>query len=486
MILSAICAALWAGGCAYADDVSRPAALLVQQCQALLLDCTIAAQLRELQRYPLCSLETGQPVAVAELLARMAEGASQLVITYMNGIFNAEMCLRTQIDIVAGSQQQLLALSAAVTRPALMHSSATEPPGSVQQLVPAAYKGAALLANVAMISTAALDEHPSSICQPAALAATVASGAVAVLVFAPLDSSSGRRPLNIERNMPGCMQYTAHATRFLHVLAQQLCKKNRANAQAARFALVTEEVAQSLVKLLLWLSEPTTAVAIASGVLAEALPALRLMAGDEGMRQVLAAENGAHAWEPVSAALWRRLPRRLAARLMPDLDSISAAVAGSSALAAGSVPVDAAAVAAADAAMAELLQVQPASWCWDWQTDATEPLLWCNCSVFRQHFDCWLLSEKFDKDSELFLMLYYFGMHWNYNHWSFSLADVWMDPLITVFATAGGNVGGRKHSWPGQQWWQEAQWQSWEEGRQEMICWAHAELSRACLSCLLS
>ncbi len=216
MIFSAIGVALWAGGFEMPDDISRPAALMLQQCQALMVDSTIAAQLRERQRYPMCSLATTQPLAIAESLARLAEGALELVITYVDGIFNAEIFLETQkIDIVAGSQQQLLALSAAVTRPAPMQGLTTEPPGSVQQLVPAAYKGAALLANVAVISAAALDKNPSSICQPAGLAATVAAGAVAVLAFAPSDSSSGRRPPNIEQYMPGCMQYARHAAGFL-------------------------------------------------------------------------------------------------------------------------------------------------------------------------------------------------------------------------------------------------------------------------------
>ncbi len=382
-IHSAIHTALWVGGCAYADDIFRPAALLLQQCEALLVDSPIVAQLRVRQRRPLCSLQT-RPIAVATMLAYWAEGASGLVINHIQLAFNADTRPHPQNCIVAASQQQLLALSAAVTRTARVHRLGTEPPRAAQQPGPAAYKGASLLADVAMISASALHEHPSSICQPAGLAATVASGAVAVLAFAPCDSSSRKRPVNIEQYMPGCMEYATKAAKFLHVLAQQLRKHSRANAEAARFALVSEEVAQSLVQLLLWLSEPTTAVATASGVLAEALPALWLMGADEGMRQILAAADGAHAWEPVSAALRRRLPRRMAARFLPDLDRISAVVAGSTARATGSVP-DNAAVAAADAAMARLMQVQPASPHRKGQTDATESLIWCNCSVLREH-----------------------------------------------------------------------------------------------------
>ncbi len=111
------------------------------------------------------------------------------------------------------------------------------------------------------------------------------------MAFAALDSSSGARPPGIDANIPGCMQYAAHAVSFLHVLAQQLLKPNRANAKAARAAVTTCGAAQSLVRLLLWLLKPTTAIATASGVLAEALPALRLMAADEEMRRELAAEG---------------------------------------------------------------------------------------------------------------------------------------------------------------------------------------------------
>ncbi len=152
-ILGAITAAWWAGGIGMADDISRPAAFLLQQCQALLVDSKIAAQLRERQRYPLCSLATSQSPAGAELLARLAGSASELLIGCMDGIFHAEMCLHTQGGIVAASQQQLLALSTAVKRPALMYGLVTEPPGSVQQLVPAAYASAFLLASWLSSST---------------------------------------------------------------------------------------------------------------------------------------------------------------------------------------------------------------------------------------------------------------------------------------------------------------------------------------------
>ena len=153
------------------------------------------------------------------------------------------------------------------------------------------------------------------------------------------------------------MEYAAHAAKYMHVLAQQLLKPSRSNARAVKTALTAQGAAQSLVRLLLWLSDPTTAVATASGVLEEALPALRLMAADKDTGQVLPAVGGLHEWEPVAAALQRRLPRRMAARFLPEVDRVTAAVAGRDAHVLGGASGDTAAIAAAEAAMAELLQV---------------------------------------------------------------------------------------------------------------------------------
>ncbi len=59
-----------------------------------------------------------------------------------------------------------------------------------------------------------------------------------------------------------------------------------------------------------------------------ALPALAAVAaGDEEARSHLAAEGGPHEWAPVAAALHRRLPRRMAARFLPEVDCVTAAVA---------------------------------------------------------------------------------------------------------------------------------------------------------------
>ncbi len=239
--------------------------------------------------------------------------------------------------------------------PPLLPGYVLELRGSTQR--PSAYKGADLLAYIAKFVATAIVYEPSLISQPASLAATATSGAVSALKFAPLDSISGSRPPDIETKMRGCMQYTADAVTLFHVLAQQLVEPSRTNAEAARSILTTREAAQSLVQLLLWLSEPTTAIATASGVLSEALPALRLMAADEEMRQMLAVEGVPHEWKPVAAALRRRLPRRMAARFLPEVDRVSAAVAGRAVRAPDKATSEAAAIAAAEAAMAELLQV---------------------------------------------------------------------------------------------------------------------------------
>ena len=328
-----------------ANDEIRLAAQLMQKCQELLADPAIADQLKERLRYPVSA-----PFPIAQQFVEMATRAGTLVIHL---VFS-----QSHTEISADCQQQVLALSAAVMQPSLLHGLGFELAESPQQPAATTYYGAALLADLAKLSTAALCRDPNSVCQPAGWAASLTLGAVTALAFAVWDSSRGCRPPDVDIGMPACMQYAAVAAEFMQVLAQQLSKTSRANAEAARSALTTQGAAQSLVRLLLWLSEPTTAIATASGLLAEVLPALRLMAADEDMRQVLAEAGGPHAWSPVAKALRRRLPRGMATRFLPELDRVSAAVAGGATYA----PCDddaskADAIAVAEAAMAELLQV---------------------------------------------------------------------------------------------------------------------------------
>ncbi len=352
-IFSAIVIAATVSGAALAGEHGISARLM-QQCQLLLTDPTIAARLQACQPYPLCVWRVRPPAAN---LAILADCAAHMAVNHMAGLFDANFPRFFFVHFMAAGQQQILAVSAAVAQPGFMYGPEVGLPEEFDRPPAAIYNGAALLADISAISAATLQDDPAAICKPAGLAATGAAGAVAALPFAPLDSSCGRRPAGFASRMPGPMQYAAQAAKYVHLLAQQLGKSNSANAVAARVALTTQGATQSLVRLLLWLSEPTTAVATASGVLAKALPALQLMAAGGDICQVLAAPGGPHNWELVAAALRRRLPRRMAARFLPDVDRVSAAVARRTRNVAGSVKADTAAVAAAEAAMAELLQV---------------------------------------------------------------------------------------------------------------------------------
>ena len=212
-----------------------------------------------------------------------------------------------------------------------------------------AYRGAAYLRDVIMHVTEAQHVCPSLFCVASGLASTVAGVAADTLVFAQYDSHTNQRPSVIQGRLPGHMQYAAEAVRYLHLLAQHLSQLGRHNLQG---------VVPALIRLLTWLSKPTTAIATASGVLAEALPALRLKAADDDVRRMLAASGGPQEWVPVAEALKRRLPRRMAARFLPDIDCVSAVVAGRGAGAVDAAATDTTAVAAAEAAMSTLLQAR--------------------------------------------------------------------------------------------------------------------------------
>ena len=355
-VLCAINIASWATGTATTCAESRLAARPLQQCVTLLANSTIATQLKKIHCYLMSSMGTAQDCATH--LKRLADGASVCLYKFLSGPDVPNICMNDRVKMLSENQQQLLALSAAVAWAAHTHGSKSGLQESVQWPAATAYKESSLLAIIAAFAAERLHDNPPLVCQPAGLAGTLASAAVSALAFAAVDSSCSSRPPEIADDMQGCMQYAAHAAKYLHVLAQQLLKPSRTNAHAARTALKTQGAAQALLQLLLWLSEPTTAVATASGVLAEALPALRLVAADEDMRQVLAAAGGPHEWEPAAAALRRRLPRRMAARFLPEVDRVSAAVVGANAHVLGGTSGDAAAMAAAEAAMAELLQVR--------------------------------------------------------------------------------------------------------------------------------
>ncbi len=269
------------------------AAQVLLQLQALLADPMIATQLKERPCYPLCSLVTVQPINISAELIVLEYVLSSCLIAHINPLFSSGMCLQTLPKSLADCQQQFLALSAAVKRAALLPSTQVAPAAPDRLPAFVAYGGASVLANIAGLSAEALHHDPSSICRPIGMAAVVASGAVSALAFAAFDSDSKRRP-SVAMQLRGCMDYAAQAAKYLHQLAQQLIKFSSANAEAARSALTTGGAAQSLVQLLLWLSEPTTAIATASGVFQEALPALGLMAAIGETRQMLATAGGAH------------------------------------------------------------------------------------------------------------------------------------------------------------------------------------------------
>ncbi len=171
-------------------------ALALQQLQALLAD-PIAAQLKERLRYPLCSLDCVQSTSVAAQLAGL-EVSLEHVITLMADLLNSKPCRQNLTSSLAGTQQQLLALSTAVARPALVRGSGVWPPNCGQQPATAVYQGATLLAKIASLSAGALHQAPSSVCQPTGLGSVLAAAAVSALAFAEVDGNSNTtRPVGI-------------------------------------------------------------------------------------------------------------------------------------------------------------------------------------------------------------------------------------------------------------------------------------------------
>ncbi len=166
--------------------------------------------------------------------------------------------------------------------------------------------------------------------EDATAARALAASAVALLSFAESDCRGDGRAAASSALLPGGMQTAATAAGFLRRLAQ-LLQAGGDTAACSRSVLASQGVAAALRRLLSWLAEPTTAVAMSSAVLAEALPALAALAdGCEEARQQLGARGGLHEWAPVAAALRRRLPRRMAVCFLPEVDRVTAvAEAGS-------------------------------------------------------------------------------------------------------------------------------------------------------------
>ena len=178
----------------------------------------------------------------------------------------------------------------------------------------------------------------------------LAHAAAALLAFAELDSRvGGKRPPAFER-LRGSMQLAATDAACLRTLVSQVTRTSSRKPSLATTAVMS---AAELRQALAWLAEPTTPIATASAVLVEALPALEsLAAACQNIRRQLASA-GSCDWAPVARALHQRLPRRMAARFLPDVDRVSAAILGSASGVASSRRA-AAAVGNAQAAVAAL------------------------------------------------------------------------------------------------------------------------------------
>ncbi len=137
------------------------------------------------------------------------------------------------------------------------------------------------------------------------------------------------------------------AAALLHVMTKSSAARHHTVMQALKEACAAAKLQQ----MLSWVAE-SPAIATTTAMLAEALPALAAVAQTDAEASHLQAGRGnLHEWAPVADALRRRLPRRMAARLLPLVDAVTAAVAGTPA--AGQED----AAAQADAAMAALILV---------------------------------------------------------------------------------------------------------------------------------
>lgn len=186
----------------------------------------------------------------------------------------------------------------------------------------------------------------------------LAHAAAALLAFAELDSRvGGKSPPEFRERLRGRMQLAATGATCLRTLVGRV---SRTSSREPSLATTAGVMAADLRQALAWLAQPATPIATASAVLAEALPALEsLAAACQNVRRSLASA-GSCDWAPVATALHRRLPRRMAARFLPDVDRVSAAVLGSVGVEASSL-CEATAVGSAQAARTVLTaqQVRP-------------------------------------------------------------------------------------------------------------------------------
>lgn len=240
-----------------------------------------------------------------------------------------ELCCSTpseQRQFLVGRGRQLYAMAAAVALPGRMAPG--ESSAVVQELQPSAwrYTVAGFLAGTLQL----FQEPQRSLADDGRVAvSSVSAVAVALLSFAELDSRRSCRPSDVRNSFPGGMQLAADAARYLHSLGRLLQSSEATHAADAHAALSSQSTAITLRNAMAWLADAATPVATASTVLGEGLPALAVMVeADETTRLPLATAGGPWERVPVAAALRRRLPRRMAARFMPDVERVTVAVSG--------------------------------------------------------------------------------------------------------------------------------------------------------------
>lgn len=304
--------------------------LLLQRCAGLLADPAMQRQLQapapELHALAPYTSTVGCSTATALLSMTLWHGITTQ-FTAMRG-FLQKFCgtASERREFLLGRPRQLHALAAFVALPGRVAGNmalvARELHTSAWQ-----YSVAGFLAD----ALALLHDPQRSLADAKERAAVppASAAAVALLSFGEIASRGGSRPSDVESTVPGNMQLVACAARCLHSLARLLQSGEAAHAAVACAALSSQSAAAMLRNAMAWLAEAATPVATASAVLAEGLPALAAMAGaDEATRLLLAEAGGQQEWAPVAAALQQRLPRRMAARFVPDVERVTAAVAG--------------------------------------------------------------------------------------------------------------------------------------------------------------
>ncbi len=190
----------------------------------------------------------------------------------------------------------------------------------------------------------------------------MAAAAAAFLALAEFDSRvGGKRSPRLGNRLPSSMQLAAAGAALIRSLVRRLDSISLVASYEHRGTRPTHSglmLAGELRHVLEWLAEPTTPVATASAVLVEALAGLEaLLAVCPRTRRALAEAGGSFEWAPVARALHRRLPRRMAARFLPDVDRLSAAVDRDTDAEANECR-NAVAVGEAEAAMAALKKVR--------------------------------------------------------------------------------------------------------------------------------